>query len=114
MKLHQNVHFNKFNYTFINNIVNRYFCIFTQEFNREKLEQLKVTYLIMNDFIIIHKLEKYINQKSWERADRKQKKSCCDQWSQSTQITSALLTQSPHTGLWHIKRPMFGSVCSSF
>ena len=42
----------------IYNIVNHDFCIFTQEFNKEKLEQLKVTYLIMNDFIIIYKLKK--------------------------------------------------------
>ena len=32
----------------------------------------------------------------------------------SLQITSALLAQAPHTGLWHFKCPTFGSVCSSF
>ena len=66
--------------------------------------------------MIIYTNNKNNNQKSWKQADlkRKQKKSHCDDWSQSTQITSALLAQLPHTGLWHLKCPKSCSVCSSF
>ena len=57
-----------------------------------------------------------INRKSWKRTDlkQKQKKSRCNHWSQSPQITSALLAQLPQTGLWHFKCQTLGSVCSSF
>ena len=55
-------------------------------------------------------------RKSWKRTDLKQKqtKGCFDECSQSPKITSALLAQLPHTGLWHFKCPTYGSVCSSF
>ena len=53
-----------------------------------------------------------------QKSNHSQVKTCsgsnCNQWSQSSQITSTLFTQLPHTGLWYFKCPMFCSVCSSF
>ena len=50
----------------------------------------------MNDFIIIYNLKNIIIEKAGNKLISKKKKSSFEHWSQSTQITSALLTVTTH------------------